>query len=635
MENRFGFKDFFLTGLMISLIVLIVLAMVQFDRQWEQVHAIREEQKSQGETLVELRRQLQALSARPLAAAADPAQPAGASGKAGGILAEAPASGFDPFHALRGIYKQPDFAFGGQYTGGLPVQLKKLTPIVPSDGYQRLVEGMVLEPLLQRNADTLAWEPYIAEKWEVSKDGLTITFELRKGVTFSDGHPLTAEDVAYTFAKIRDPETDCPDYKALFDKIVAVDAKGPYRVVFRFSEPYFKSLEAAGGMGILAKHWYSKFPTAEFNRTPGLLFGSGPMRMASDPAAWKPGNGVTLERNPWYWGPKAPLDNVVLREYQNATAREVDFRNGIIDFFGVPPEKFPEIKAEVEATAKGADPKGLGKRVELRRYTSLDDGYAFIGWNEQWGGKPSPFADKRVRQAMTMLLDRERARREIFNGVGQVATGPFEVASPQCDKTLKPWPFDPPRALALLKEAGWEDRDGNGILEDKSGREFRFRLSYPGANEGVVRQMQFFRDGLRRSGILMDADPLDFPVLLGKINSRDFQAVSLAWGGSVETDPRQIFHSVSIKGGDNNVGYSNPKLDALIDQARVEMDADKRNAMWKECHRILAEDQPYTFLFTREAIVLVNKRFRGVTDPKVGYYNYPYFYLPQTPAGAR
>ncbi len=630
MENRFGFKDFFLTGLLVALIVMIALAMVQFDRQWEQVRAIREAQKKQGETLVELSRQMQAIAGRPAGVAVEGAAGAGTSAKGGAaILAEAPASGFDPFHALRGIYKEPDFAYGGQYTGGLPVQLKKLTPFVPSDLYQRMAEGMVLEPLLQRNAETQAWEPFIAEKWEASKDGLTITFDLRKGVTFSDGHPLTAEDVEYTFAKILSPDTDCPDYKALFDKIVSVKAEGTHRVVFRFSEPYFKSLEAAGGMGILAKHWYSKFSAAEFNRMPGLLFGSGPMQMEMDQRDWKPGDGVAFVRNPWYWGPKAPLDRVVLREYQNSTAREVDFRNGIIDFLGVSPDKYPEIKQEMEETAKGRDPNGIGQRAVLRRYTSLDDGYAFIGWNQEWGGKPSPFADKRVRQAMTMLLDRERARTDIFNGIGQVSTGPFELASQQSDPAIKPLPYDPARALALLKEAGWEDRDDNGILEDKTGREFRFKLSYPGANAGVVRQMQFFRDGLRRHGILMDADPLDFPVLLGKLSSRDFQAVSLAWGGSVESDPRQIFHSVAIKGGDNNVGYSNPKLDKLIDKARVEMDVDKRNAMWKECHRIIAEDQPYTFLFTREAIVLVNKRFKGVTDPKVGFYNYPYFYVPK------
>ena len=540
-----------------------------------------------------------------------------------------PSSGFDPFASVRGIYRQPDFAEGDSYTGGLPVPLKKLTPLVPADLYQQLVSSVVQESLLQRNPDTMAWEPYIAEKWEVAPGGLSISFDLRPGVRFSDGEPLTSADVAYTFQKIQDPETDCPDLKALMDKVVSCRAEGPRRVVFRMSEPYFKSLEFTGGMPILAKHWYSRFTAAEFNAKPGLLFGSGPFMLAGQPESWTPGAGAVLVRNPWFWGPRPPLAKLTFREYQTNTAREVDFRNGIIDSFGISPDKFPQFEREIKETKDGSDPKSIARMAEFHRFTSLDDGYSYIGWNEQWEGKPSPFADKRVRQAMVLLIDRERILNDIFNGIGKVATGPFERSSAQSDNALKPWPYDPARARALLKEAGWEDRDGNGILEDASGREFRFRLSYGAGHEGSDRQMQFIRDGLRRGGVIMDTEPLDFPVLLTRLGSRDFQAVSLAWGGSVESDPRQIFHSVSINGGDNNIGYSNPKLDLLIDQARVEMDKPKRDAMWKECHRILHEDQPYAFLFTRETMSLINRRFKGVVEPKVGFYNYGYWYVPK------
>ncbi len=600
MENRIGFKDVLLIGLQLLVIVLLVMAMVQFDRQWETVQQVKKTLDRQQEDLFQMQKMLKNGVAPAASAAVD--------------------AGADPFADLRPMYAAPDFAFGDSYTGGMPTVVKKLTPLVSNDLYSSIIDGYVQEGMLTRDPETLVWKPYIAKKWAISADGLTLTFDLRQDVTFSDGSPLSAEDVVFSFNQIRRSDIQCSNVKPYYEKFASCRAEGPFRVVFHLSEPYFGAFESAAGLPLLSKKWYGRFSAEEFNNKPGLLFGSGPYMLEGDPETWTPASGqITLVRNPKYWGPKAPLDKLVWREYPDSAARLADFRNGKIDSYGVDPNLFPVLSR---------DPQML-KRGTLLRKVPVDGGYTYIGWNEVWDGKPSPFADKRVRQAMTLLTDRVRMLHEINNDIGSVATGPFSPGTPQPDPAVKAWPFDPVRAKALLKAAGWEVRDGSGVLKNAAGEEFRFKLTYSSSNPGTERIVLFLKDAYAKAGIIMTPDPLAFDILTERLDTRAFQACSLGWGGTVEGDPRQIFHSASIKNsGSNAVAYANPELDRLIDAARIEMDEPKRMAMWHRVHDLLHEDQPYTFLFNGEAVQFIDKRFKNYAIPKTGYTNWPAIYVP-------
>lgn len=606
MENRFGFKDFLLCGLLLLVIVMLALAMLQFDRQWEAVQQIKKGVDQQQADLYQLQKMIKGGAAAQAAPAAAQAAAADATD--------------DPFADLRKVYAAPDFAYGDNYTGAVPTVVKKLTPLVSHDLYSQIIASYVQESLINRDPETLEWKPYIARKWTISPDGLTLSFDLRQDAAFSDGSPLTADDVVFSFNQVRRSDIQCPHLKPYYEKFSACQAEGPYRVVFRLSGPYFKALEMVSSLPVLSKQWYEKISATDFNNKPGLLFGSGPYMLEGDPLTWTPASGqITLVRNPKYWGPKPPLDRLTWREYPVDTARLADFRNGKLDTYGVYPDVFPKLSQDAQLLGRGT----------LHRKVQVDDGYSYIGWNEVWEGKPSPFADRRVRQALTLLTDRARILHELNNDIGQVASGPFSPATHQPDPATKPWPFDPQRAKALLKEAGWEDRNGDGVLEDAKGRELRFKLTYPSGVPMVDRQMLFLKDAYAKAGIIMTPDPIAFDILIERLNTRDFQACSLAWGGSVEDDPRQIFHSESIKdAGDNMVAYSNPELDRLIDAARTEVDEAKRNEMWHKVDRILHEDQPYTFLLNREAVVFVDKRFRNYDIPKTGYANWPAIYVP-------
>jgi peptide/nickel transport system substrate-binding protein len=199
---------------------------------------------------------------------------------------------------------------------------------------------------------------------------------------------------------------------------------------------------------------------------------------------------------------------------------------------------------------------------------------------------------------MTEMLDRERMIRDIWKGLGVVAVGFAGPQSPAFNKDLKPWPYDPDAARKLLKEAGWEDRDHNGVLEDAEGREFVFEMTYFGGGEIAEQIATFIKDACTRVGIRVTLRQMDWSVGEPVRKRRDFDAMLMAWGANApESDPKQIFHSDSIKNeGDNFGQWSSPEADKYIDEARREVDFEKRQDLWHRFERVMHEEQPYTWV---------------------------------------
>ncbi len=603
MERRFTLKDLLLFVSLALLACLILLAMYMVDRQWLKLAQMEQVLREQAADLRGIRDTVRSLERR----VAD-----------GHLVArgnEGSASGEAIPPAFRRAWeatRQPDYQPGDWRVLAFGTGLKTITPLVSADVYASQVQGYVLESLLVRDPETLAWQGLIARDWQVSDDGLRFTFHMRKGVKFSDGRELTAEDVAFTFAFIMNDAIAAPRSRAYFEKVESVTATGPYEVVFRFKEPYFDALALAGGMSILAKHFYQPYlkKPQEFNRSKGLLLGSGPYRLA-DPKGWTPDQGlVELERNPRYWGPVQPsFDRLLWKVIENDAARLTTFRNGEIDLYGARPREYKSLLED----------RSLATRTVHLEYMSPTAGYSYIGWNQLRDGKPTRFADKRVRQAMTWLTDRGRIIEEVMLGYAEPAISPFNPRSKQHDPALQPRPFDPGKAKALLAEAGYEDRDGNGVLEDAQGRPFEFELVYFQDSEDTKRIVLFLKDLYARAGILMHPRPTEWSVMLDLLDKKNFDAITLGWSSGVETDIYQMFHSSqTVSGGDNFVNYRNPELDRLIEQARATVDEARRMPLWRRCEQILYEDQPYTFLMRRKSLVFIDKRMRNVQVTRLG-----------------
>ncbi len=413
-----------------AVVLLLILAMWQNDRQWERLRALEALVAEQARDLRALRQELrQMVSEVAIAHIGADAQAPTTTPRLTGAAALSPER--DAFARARAVAQRADYAEGDWLVRALPTGIATLTPYISSDAYSAEVQGYIFETLLQRDPETLAWQGWLAQSWEVSPDGLTITFRLRPGIVFSDGTPLTAEDVAFTFRFVMDERIAAPRTRAYWRRIAAVEALDARTVRFRFAEPYFDALGLAGGMAVLPRHYYERFldEPQRFNQSRALLLGSGPYRLR-DAERWTPDLGfIELERNPRYWGPVAPpFDRLVWRVITNDTARLTAFRNGEIDVYGARPIEFARLKADERLMA----------RAQAFAYLAPTAGYSYIAWNQRRGGAPTIFADKRIRQALTLLTDKQRIIDEIFLGYAEAAVSPFNPRSPQHDPNLEP-----------------------------------------------------------------------------------------------------------------------------------------------------------------------------------------------------
>lgn len=605
MENRFGFKDLLLLSVLVVLIVVVLLAMRQFDRQWDDVKALKESAATHTSELADIQRKLARL--RLTAATSGPVVNDDEDGNV-------PAA----FARIAAAKKLDGYTMGDWFVDSIG-NTDKLTPLTSTDVYAADVQSKVLESLATRDPVTLKWIPLLAESFEQNPKDLTISFKIRRGIVFSDGKPMTADDVVFTFDWIMNPKIDAPRERAYYDKVESVKKVNDFEVVFKFKEPYFKWMELAGGMSILPKHFYSRFKPEEFNDKPGLLMGTGQYRL-EDPANWSPGKPIQLLRNERYWGLAAGFDRIMYRNLDSSLAKIAAFKNGEIDGL------FMLQTDEYQALLKD---KEVADRSQHFDYTTPTAGYRYVAWNQKRDGKTTRFADKRVRQAMTLLSNRERMVTDLLDGLGQEITGPFPPSSDQHDPNLKPWPYDVDRAKQLLADAGFADRNGDKVIEGPDGTPFAFKLTYPSKIPSYQRMAGLLKDSYAKAGIQMELEPLDWSVFSQRLKTRDFDAISLGWGTSIEGDIFQMFHSSQIEGGaDNTTSYVSPELDKIIEAARRTMEDDKRMALWHKAEAILHEDQPYTFLFTRNELAVVDKRIKNIQKLPLGLNGSEEWFVP-------
>jgi peptide/nickel transport system substrate-binding protein len=478
-----------------------------------------------------------------------------------------------------------------------------LNPVTRRDVYGDWVTRRnVFEPLLDFNYDDLRLEPILAESWDVSDDGLEVTFHLRGDIYFSDGVPVTADDVIFTYNAIIDPNVDAAqlaNYYIDVDRAVKIDDR---TVKFIMKKPYYKILEYIGltDAGVVPKHIYQYDDPVEFNKRRSEPVGSGPYVFEK----WDVGSQIVFRRNENYWGKKPKLKKLVFRIITNDMAALQAFRVGQVDFVEPIQEQFAELNADPE----------FAKNHYCLSFYNPKIPYFYIGWNQD---KPF-FKDRRIRLALTLMIDRQEIITHLLKDQGAPTSGPFYIYSRQSDPNVKPWPHDPTRAAQLLEEAGWVDSDGDGV-RDKGGVPFRFKMMTPSENIVAERICKFVKDETAALGIEVIPDPFEWSIFLERLMDREFDAEISGWGGVVEEDPFQIWHSSQITGrASNRVGFDNPEADALIEEARKTFDEDKRNALYHKLHRIIHEEQPFTFLYARPELRFLDKRFKNVKIHSLG-----------------
>jgi len=478
-------------------------------------------------------------------------------------------------------------------SGGEPETLNPVKAYGWGGGYPRLV----MEPLAKRDIRTLEWKPVLATHWEISDDGLSYTFHLRRGVTWHDGSPFTADDVLYTWERMCvDPDVytqaggdwgDCEACEVLDD----------YTVRFRWNEPYFRAFTLCARFIPVSRHAFGNATGQDFNnhrkqnRTPT---GTGPYRVA----VWETARRIVLERDENYWGEKPFFKRIIYVFVSQDQAVYQIFKKGDTDV----------VQLGTLRWTKLSDSENFKRRFIKVRCPSR--WYGFIVWNNDrvW------FRDKRVRRAMTHLVDRELIRDTIEFGVGEVVSGPAPPWNPAYDRTIEPLPYDPQEARRLLDEAGWIDHDGDGIRDkiiDGERVRFDFELKVSGTETEIG---TILKEELRKVGIRMRVRHLEWSVYSIDLQERDYDATLSGDGTEFEADFYPMWHSsqADAKLSSNCSNFRNAEADAILEKLRVTLDPDERIPLYHRFHAIIHEEQPCTFLLTQYDMHAYNRRLVNV-----------------------
>lgn len=434
------------------------------------------------------------------------------------------------------------------------------------DGLVRHDEGNIVRPLL-------------AESWAVSGDGRTWTFDIRKGVKFHDGHELTSEDVKFTMEKIMDPAAHSFFASAL-GGLTDIIEKGPYEIEIRMKEPNFV-LNHFCIFGIVPKHAYKK---RGFRDMP---IGTGPFKMVH-----LDDKGAVLRANGDYFLGRPYLDGIRVRVYKSQLEAWSRLMAGDIDVFQpVLPRNY----------------KFLETLPDMRLYSSLHPYYYILGFNMRDG----LFRDKNVRLGLSLAVDRQALVREVLQGKGKEASGPLFPLNPPSPPLAKGGLYNPDKAIILLKKSGWvPGRDG--ILR-KNGKPLEFSCLTFEADEILRETGAMIQDQLSRIGVRMELKTVTAKEFVNGFENKRFQSVLLYYTALIDSDIHFIFfHSSQADHGLNWLSYKNPVVDELLERGRMEPDQEKRQRVYSLFQEELQNDPPGIFLFWREYLAGVNKRFRGV-----------------------
>ena len=516
---------------------------------------------------------------------------------------------------------------------------ESFNPYTSSDAGASDVLSFVHEALLYPELESpYALRGQIARAYpEISEDKLTYTFDLRDDVHFSDGSPLTAQDVLFSMKAIQNPKVLAPHLRNYFAAVKDAKLEGKYRISFQMKEPYFRNDVSLGRLEVLPKHFYdpdglmdpvdvadlidgsweegahadrvNRFAEAfnsNFNRR---AMGSGPYTIADWEKDVVTGQKVVLTRNPNYWGldkgvPPAVgyVDKIVFKIINNNDAAFIELTNGELDYYGLRPLQFKD---------KSWSPEFMRRFLKGVEYSS---GYSYIGWNN---GHPV-FKDKRVRQAMTHLTDREGMIQNLLFGLGQPVNGPIDRFRPEYNSDLKPFKYDPDRALDLLAEAGWNDSDGDGVLDkliDGERVPFEFEILVNSGNQIRKDIALVLQNELSDIGVTCGVRELDWSIFLDRVKSKDYDAMVLGWSTSIAyaPDAYQIWHSSQAEGnGSNHIAFRNNEVDGILEAYRLEFDMGKRIALYQQLQEILHGEQPYTFLWKSRVARAYSRRYKGV-----------------------
>ena len=485
-----------------------------------------------------------------------------------------------------------------------------LIAMVAGESAAAAISSNIFNKLLKYDKN-LDIEGELAESWQVSADQKTITFKLKPNLKWADGKPLTSADVLWTWQAVIDEKTGSP-YASDYQLVKKAEAPDPLTFSVTYQQAYAPALDSWSGLQILPKHLLQgqDLHTTAFARQP---VGSSYYQLDS----WTHGENLKLSRNASSVLGQAQIDKLVTRIIPDSSAQFLELMADNIDSMSLDPIKYARI---------------IPARPELKQklalYKELGSGYTYMGFNL----KHKPFDDVRVRHAINYAIDKQEIIDGVYLGLGIDIASPYKPGTRWSNPNLKSYAYNPKKAKALLKEAGFADADGDGFLE-RDGKPFSFEI-ITNQNKEREKTAVLIQRRLKDVGIDVQIRAIEWASFISRfIKTGDFDVVVLGWGLGLDPDQFNIWHSSQQAPGQFNfIGYNNPTIDKLLEQGRLELNPDKRMKIYHEFAKVLLEDSPIVYLSAGYGLTAIHKRVKGINSPAppagVGWNSHDW-YIPE------
>ncbi len=484
------------------------------------------------------------------------------------------------------IPDKPDY--GGKLILASIGEPSNLIPPLATDSASHEVGNFIYTSLLKYDKDYNI-VPLAAESFEILDDGKLLKFKLREDILWSDGKPLTADDVTFTYKLMIDPNTPTA-YGADYLNIKEYKQIDKYNIEVYYDLPYARA-PITWMQDILPKHLLEKENIAStvYSRAP---VGAGPFKLKE----WNAGTSLILEANELYFEGRPYLDEIVYRIIPDVSTIFLEAKAGQVDYLGLSTKQFLW------------ETDGSEWEENWQKFKYLSNGYTYVGFNlsHQF------FKNERIRTALSLATDRKALIKGALLGLGEATVGPYKPGTWVYNTAIAPFEFSQEKAKQIFAEEGWK-LNADNILE-KDGITFTFTILVNQGNkerENVATILQYY---WRQIGVKVEIRTVEWATFINEfVHNGRFDALILGWNILDDPDIYSVWHSSSIKDkGLNFVGYRNDEVDNLLEKARSSNNQSLRKTYYDRFQEILAKEQPYLFLYVPYSLPMVSKKFQDV-----------------------
>jgi len=466
----------------------------------------------------------------------------------------------------------------------------RLNPILATDSSSSEITGFLFNGLVKYDKDLSTIIGDLAEEFYF-EDDTTLLFKIKKNVKWHDGKPFSAKDVVFTYEVLISSKISSP-YSANFRFVKSVEVVDELTVRVKYKEPYFKALET-WMMGILPHHILKdeqNLMNSSFNTNP---VGTGAYKLHQ----LEHSKNIILSAYDEYFEGRAKIDTISFHVIADPMTRFLMLKSSALDVGSIEPMQYERQLDD-----------GFFKKFNI--YENISQSYTYLGFNLRL----EKFKNPKVREALSLAIDREELVKILFFNHAKVCSGPFLPGTKAFNEDVKVPQQNIQKAKELLREAGYDENNP-----------FTFEIATSNSSEIRPYAAQILQHQLKKAGVVVTLKVMEWQAFLNMtVFPRKFDSVLLGWGLSPTPDPYMFWHSQSDKkGGFNLVGYHNPQMDKMIEESQSMVDGEKLSNIWREMFKVITDDNPYLFLYIPNSITAISKEIKNVEPSPAGiWHNY-------------